>query len=288
MVVIIFIATAISLTFGCGRSCCDPGFVVINEIMYAPQDGGPEWIELYNKSDRAIDLSGWTIEDADSTQPRVLSAFLILIESSGYICIAQDSSDLFFSFPNVSCPVLQPPKSWPRLNNNGDRIVIRDSAGHIIDNVEYEKQWGGGTGASLERIHPDWSSNNPMTWSTSVANYLATPCAPNSILASHRVQKAMVTVEPDPFDTKTTISYRLSAPTAIIKLEVYDIRGRLVRTLIDQEPSGSSGTVIWNGTDNNGKKLRMGVYIIYLEAIHAEGGILDRGKKTVTLAARLD
>jgi hypothetical protein len=288
MVGIIIIFTTLSFLCSFCRSWCTSGPVVINEIMYAPRTGDPEWIEIYNKSTMNIDLAGWTIEDADSTRQRVLSLVSIIIESNCYACITQDSSGLHTQNPDVSCPIIQPLTGWPKLNNSGDRIILRDATGTFIDVLEYDDRWGGGDGKSLERIHPDWPSNSPLTWSTSVSASLATLCAPNSIYASALFRKTEVCVEPDPFDTKTTISFKLTVPRALVKLEIYDIRGRLVRTLLDQELSGSAGSVVWNGTNDKGERLRTGIYILYLEAINAEMGVLDRVKKSVALAAKLD
>ena len=279
----------ITVSHPCGycKSCCTPVSVVLNEIMYSPQNGEPEWIEVYNRGTVAIDFKGWTIEDADSTRPRTLTDSTMLIESDSYVCITQDPPTFLTLFPHVSCPVLQPLNGWPRLNNTGDRIVLRDSTGTSIDALEYDDEWGGGEGRSLERINPDWPSNNSAKWSACVSPSGSTPCDQNSIFTSFLQGMARITVTPDPFDTETTISYRLTVPTALVKLEIFDIRGHLVRTLLDQVPSGSTGSVIWNGTDVKGQKLRMGLYILYLEAINAEMGVLDRVKKSVTLAQKL-
>jgi len=267
---------------------CEPYSIVINEIMFAPRTGGPEWIEVFNRSNSIVDLVGWTMEDADSTKPRCITSISTFLEPNNYICIVQDKSTFISFFPSASCLILEPRNGWPRLNNTGDTIILRDSTGAMIDALTYDDHWGGSTGTSLERIHPDWPSNNPGTWSSSVSPSMASPCNRNSIFASLSTGKATLLVDPDPFDYETTISYRLTIPTAIMKLQIYDIQGRLVRTIIDQEPCGSTGSVTWNGTGDTGKELRTGVYILYLEAINAEMGVLDRVKKTVVLAKRLN
>ena len=46
--------------------------IVINEIMYAPSSGDPEWIEIYNRSSSAINLKGLSISD-NSTKVKVIS-----------------------------------------------------------------------------------------------------------------------------------------------------------------------------------------------------------------------
>ena len=53
--------------------------------------------------------------------------------------------------------------------------------------------------------------------------------------------------------------------TARAVLKVYDIKGRLVRTLIDEETSNGESTVIWNGTDDRGRPVASGVYFYQLK-----------------------
>jgi len=263
------------------------GFV-IHEIMYAPRSGEPEWVEFYNGSSTVLDVKGWTIEDSDSTKPRLLTRDPLKVAPYGYIIVAQDLSDFLNVHPEASCPVFKPLSGWPRLNNDGDRVVVRDSTRALIDGLTYDEKWGGQEGKSLERINPHWPSDCSESWSTSVAPAQSTPCAQNSIHASSFVGRARLSVDPDPFETQTTISYALTVPTATVKLLVYDIRGRLVATLIDEEPSGSTGSIVWAGRDTSGKRLRAGIYVLYLEAINAQTGTLDRAKVPVTLATKLD
>jgi len=72
-----------------------------------------------------------------------------------------------------------------------------------------------------------------------------------------------------------------------ISLSVYDVRGRLVRQLSAHEPSGSKGDIVWNGHDSENRKARIGMYIVYLEALDDGGAALATAKGVVVLAARL-
>jgi len=65
---------------------------------------------------------------------------------------------------------------------------------------------------------------------------------------------------PNPFNPSTTIKY--SMPTAgHLKLSIYNVRGQLVKTLIDgNRPAGSDQTIIWDGTNNQGSATASGVY----------------------------
>jgi hypothetical protein len=173
------------------------------------------------------------------------------------------------------------------LNNSGDRLVLRDSSRLAIDSIVFKDTWGTDSNRSLERIHPEKPSNDPATWSSSASSTLSTPCSQNSIFCSSSPSRLLISANPDPFESETTISYQLSVPQAIVKLEVYDREGRLARRLIDQEVAGQAGSVIWDGRDEEGKRLRMGIYILYMEAVRSEMGVLDRVKSSVTIGKKL-
>jgi hypothetical protein len=71
---------------------------------------------------------------------------------------------------------------------------------------------------------------------------------------------------PNPFSGSTSISFdlRIGGPTT---LEVYDIAGRLVTTLADQELAGQiQHTFIWDGDDRDGRAVRSGIYFVRLTA----------------------
>ncbi|HID94699.1 MAG TPA: T9SS type A sorting domain-containing protein [Candidatus Latescibacteria bacterium] len=70
---------------------------------------------------------------------------------------------------------------------------------------------------------------------------------------------------PNPFNSQTVISYRLSDETHVI-LRVYDVNGRLVRTLVDGEQSPGYHTLAWNAKDESGVEVASGVYLYRLRA----------------------
>ena len=69
---------------------------------------------------------------------------------------------------------------------------------------------------------------------------------------------------PNPFNPSTTI--RFNVPRAgNVKLNVYNIKGQLVKTLLDENRSAGTQTVMWNGVDNNNNNVASGVYFYKLE-----------------------
>jgi len=74
---------------------------------------------------------------------------------------------------------------------------------------------------------------------------------------------------PNPFNPTTTIDYNV-ASTGFVSLKVYDVMGRLVKTLVDNQWTVAGQTsgysVMWNGLDNSGQKVSAGLYIYRLQS----------------------
>ena len=74
---------------------------------------------------------------------------------------------------------------------------------------------------------------------------------------------------PNPFNPTTTIEYNV-ATSGFVNLEVYDVMGRLVKTLVDNQWVAAGQTsgysVMWNGLDDNGQKVSAGLYIYRLQS----------------------
>ena len=72
---------------------------------------------------------------------------------------------------------------------------------------------------------------------------------------------------PNPFNPSTTISYTVAeGKTVSVSLNVYDLRGKLVRTLVNEVKEAGVYNVYWNGTDNSGRSISSGVYFYRIQA----------------------
>ena len=72
------------------------------------------------------------------------------------------------------------------------------------------------------------------------------------------------------------LNYLLPQPGYYAKGWIFDIRGRKLSTLIENESLGTSGTIRWNGLGSDGNRLPAGVYIQYIEMWNAEGKTIRR------------
>lgn len=272
--------------------------LIINEIMYNPEAGNGEYVEFYNLTPDSINIGGWKFEDENKNINRLMEVSFILPPNE-YFVLCSDSTvinkfDLFdYQYKNITGT------SSLGLVNTGELILLKDARGNVIDSVFYSDKWNNKNiaftkGKSLERINPNLNSNDPLNWSTSVNPLGGTPGKSNSIFAENLNQSASVTVNPNPFSPDndgfedfTVINYNLSQSIAQVRIKIFDSKGRIVRTLLNNQASGSSGSVVFDGLDDDGHTLRMGIYIIFLEALNDNSGVVETVKSVVVVARKL-
>ncbi len=71
---------------------------------------------------------------------------------------------------------------------------------------------------------------------------------------------------PNPFNPETTIRYDVPAGGGHVTIEIYDVAGRLVRTLVDEPKAEGEKSVEWDGRDGSGNQMATGVYFYRMAA----------------------
>ncbi len=273
------------------------GGLIINEIMYDPLSNESEWIELYNFTGQSLNLKGWKLKDASSSI--LLSSFDIFVPPGNYFILAHDSS-LLRSFPNLNTSGQSIEFSASlNLNNSGEMLSIFDSLNNLIDKVDYRPDWNNSElpdtkGISLERINPGLGSNDKSNWNSCTDMQGGTPGLQNSIFTRNPDANASITISPNPFSPDgdgfedfTAIKYRLNIPFGQMRISIFDIKGRKVRTISNNRITGKEGIILFDGYDDNKSKLRIGIYILLIEAIDDENGVIDYIKTPLVIAAKL-
>ncbi|MCE5250442.1 lamin tail domain-containing protein, partial [bacterium] len=260
-----------------------PKTVVFNEIMAAPAEDDPEWIEVVNTADVPVDMYGWRIRDAAGTVSGT-------IDCHGYI--GPDGYAVISKLPVGNVASDSPAFNvapFPQLNNDGDTITLLDCSEAVMDSTVYGDA---PSGISLECISPRQSGDR-SAWDRCVAPGGSTPGTRNSIYYSSNpgeegstVLSPVLRIEPNPFADMVTLSYELPCPLARVRLIVYDRRGRLVASIRDTEESGSVWSGVWDGR-SGGSRLTAGPYILDFEALDKRTGKLYRLRKTIVVASRL-
>ena len=84
-----------------------------------------------------------------------------------------------------------------------------------------------------------------------------------AVAACLPVKTALQDNYPNPFNSTTRIPYRLASPGPV-RLEIYNVLGHRVRTLVDQFQAAGNYQVSWDASDNPGRTVASGVYLIRL------------------------
>jgi hypothetical protein len=140
--------------------------VIFNEIFYRPPDGtrSGAWIELLNRSDSDIDVSGWAMTDGI----RFRFPGGTLLKAREFLVLSENPEALRAENPGIR--VMGPFSG--QLSRSGERLVLSDADGNPADAMEYADagRWpedADGGGSSLELQDP-WSDNaSPEAWAAS-------------------------------------------------------------------------------------------------------------------------
>ena len=65
---------------------------------------------------------------------------------------------------------------------------------------------------------------------------------------------------PNPFNPSTTIQYEI-ADAGKIEINIYDLNGRLIKSIVNKYQQAGSYHVVWDGMNKSGNKVSSGVYV---------------------------
>lgn len=242
--------------------------LVINEIMYnAPDEEDPQdWIEFYNPNETSLNISGWIVKDEDDEHEFIFPDNTI-ISATGYLVVTQNQTDFHAIYENIETVIGD--MSFG-LGGGGDQVRLYNAVGNLVDSVEYDDAdpWpteADGSGYSLELKAVDLENTLAENWDAS-AQYLGTPGGENGIVTSAETEQELpnsITLSqnyPNPFNPSTVISYQL-AGTSEVGLEVFDMLGRKVATLINAERKAAGVHQVNFQAEN----LASGIYIYRLK-----------------------
>lgn len=159
----------------------ESGELLITEIMAAPSSAVPgspnaEYVEIYNRSDQVLELSGLSLEGAALTE-------FILMEPSSYLVLTR-SSDLAEFDPEIPVAGME---GFPTLTNSGRSLSLTLN-GEVIDALTYSDSWykdpsKDDGGYSLELINPNHPCSDIDNWMASQAAEGHTAGAQNSVFS---------------------------------------------------------------------------------------------------------
>lgn len=263
--------------------------VVINEILFNPSPGGADFLELFNKSPKFINLKDWRIGDYSGAAPghlKPVSSDDWLLKPGGYVVLTSDPDAIMNFYPTA--PATQLVKAaLPSLPDDAGSVAVTNAGGKVIDALVYSSDWhsvflNDGDGVSLERIAPAAASGDPHNWhSAATAAGFATPGRENSNARREiTLAERGITVDPPVFQPQsgragfTLIRYKFDRGGYIANARVLDSYGRTAKLLASNELLGTEGFYTWEGNRDDGSRARVGYYWVWFEVFSSSGQVM--------------
>lgn len=278
--------------------------IVINEILSNPVSGGSDFIELYNRSQKIIDLKDIFIasidEETGDTNATVISSGYQLLPGK-YAALTDNPQQVITQYYTPNQKGVIAVAGMPSFDDDEDIVALfnRLNNNRAIDAVHYYDDWqfallDDANGVSLERINYNKPSQDKTNWHSAASTVgYATPAYQNSQFGESAAATSAITLEPKTFspnndgqDDVLNISYHLDQPGFVANVTVYDDDGRKIREVVNNWLLDSKGSITWDGINDDGEKARIGVYIVIVELFDLAGNS-EKFKEVCVLAGRI-
>ena len=275
------------------------GDLFINEILFDPLTGGSDFVEVYNNSNKIIDLQNWQLgnftNDTISNQKAINSQFLI--GKGEYAVISKDTNFLKSNYP-ATVPTQMIQSDLPSYNIDSSTVYLIYN-NEIIDKVSYSEKWhfqliDDPKGKSLERISVLATSSDSTNWHTAAEGIgFATPGGknsqyqPNQASGDFSFTSKVISPDNDGYEDVLQINYEIKEASMVGSIIIYDYEGRIVRKLAKNELLATKGQFIWDGISDDQSKANIGTYIAVFEVFNLNGSSIFVKKKAFVVAGKI-
>ncbi len=266
----------------------DPGSVVITEILFDPLPGQTEFVEVYNRSDRLVDLRDLILARADPdgiimefSNDQDLSYWLF---PGCYAVFTSSEQSFRKAWPLADPAIIAERTDMPSLINGEASLILLNSNQQLLDKISWSPVWHytyltDNKGVALERIDFNSPGTDQSNWFSSSAPGGSTPGVENSTKVippsgSTSNFTLMPTVgyassSPDP--VQVTVGFHFDNTGWFMRMNIFDGTGQPVRELYPFKLAPADGIACWDGLDNAGRLVPDGIYLIVADYYHPSG-----------------
>jgi hypothetical protein len=290
----------------------DSNDVVINEILFNPQSQGVDYVEIYNRSDKIIDLknlrlANWDSEIQNLSNVKELAPDGYLIFPKEYYVFSTNSAIIkkqyFVKKPENMIEI----PSMISMANTAGNVLLITGGFQLIDRLDYTEDMQYALiqdpkGISLERLNYNRSSSDRGNWHSAAtsgdnysqsSDYAGTPTYQNSQFITGMefqgevwLDQEIFSPDNDGYQDVLNIQYKFPDAGYVGNTMIYDSHGKLIKNLINNELLETEGIITWDGLDNQNHKANIGMYIIYFEVFNLKGDV-QHYKLSTVLGGRL-
>ncbi len=258
------------------------GDILINEILFTAQPSSADFVEIYNASDKSIDMKDiylGVIADDVLTSRVAVSSSSRLIFPSDYVVLSADSLSVDELFGPLDASLLVTTSKFPTLNNDEKTIAITLADGTILEKTYYNASMHNALldtiiNVSLERKRTATDAMESSNWTSATElSGFATPTKKNSpcrdaVVASTseiELKNRIFTPDGDGLDDELIISTCFESGTWHVTMRIYTPTHRLIAMPYNNVELPTTCELTWNGLCDDGSVARPGTYVVHMQ-----------------------
>ncbi|MBP6618836.1 MAG: lamin tail domain-containing protein [Leadbetterella sp.] len=248
------------------------GEILLSEVLFNPRIGGEDFVEVYNISNKTLNLKKWKLAKLETggqiSDITELISYDLLLKPKGFVAFTTGKSFLTDNYPKTGNVVEV--QQMPAYNNEEGIVVLLNDQGEEFERFAYNEKNHhelvvNSKGISLERTN---LGAERAIWTSASSDYgFATPGFENSQTLTDALQNIFY-AEPiifNPYQVNenntTKLKYQLNSAGSSASVEVLNKNGVAVKKLLNNFTLGTQGEIEWDGKDNNGQLLPVGYYV---------------------------
>ena len=275
------------------------GDIVFNELLFNPYTNGEDFIEIYNRSNKWLnlkDLHFYSLEKGVLSNPQTVSSNLI----------CKPNQTIFFT-PSMEkqiafYPETEPSNGYvmllPSLNNDSGTVIMKLDT-MLLDKFSYLESIhnpliSDKNGKSVEKLNPLVSSNSKSNWyTTAETSHFATPgiqnshCIQTDSNAGIFLSSSIISPDNDGQEDFLVLKFNSLTTENLTTISIYSILGNEIFRLVNNQLVANHSEFSWDGFDEKKQKIPVGIYVLCIQSTELQTGNVLLHKFPIVVAEKL-
>lgn len=266
----------------------DSSDVVLSEVLFNPRTNGEDFIEIYNRTEKLISLKDWSLANVDASGKvasiRAITVNNFILNPKQYLVLTRNTKTVQNQYFKAKSENFLEMSSLPSYPDESGTVVLLDANKKVFDKFSYHEDMhhpliDDKAGVSLEKIDFNKPSSDASNWHSAASSEgYATPGYTNSqglrteaTNEEFKISPEIITPDGDGIDEFANISLANNLSGGAVSINIFDVNGRLIRNLVQNQILGTNDTFIWDGKDSGMQIVPVGYYILLAEVFNPSG-----------------
>lgn len=275
-----------------------PGDILINEVLFNPVTSGFDYVELYNNTNKILDLSDLYIIEINIDDTSIISEFASVSDAGklflpkSFALLTEDANNVAQQYSRNDISNFIEVNGMPNYPDDAGIVSIQTKNFVETDRLQYTDDWQfalleDDNGVALERLSFSAPTQLADNWHSAAelvgfgtpgyqnSNYNAAVIADNLL----GLEYSVFSPDGDGYQDLLIITYQTEQEGFVANITIFDDAGRKVDYLVNNETLAREGFITWDGVYDDGRRAPMGIYFIYAEFFNLDGVVTKQRKK---------